>query len=183
MKSCTHLMIAAHQIIGRARLTKRDHLLTASCVPQAPHSPLSGPGKLLFAVRFVGEPFHSLFHPQVNEGCLPQEDDMRDSLRLCRFFSEAEVILTMKNCNIGREKFQDMYSSSLGSPGCAAPRLCAAIRTFQWAGTQLLRAFPRLLFLFVWKAELHVMKGKWKMQNYQQSYDCSKISACSYSCL
>lgn len=133
-----HLMIAAHQFIGRARLTKRDHLLTAGGVPQAPHNLLNGPGNSLSAVRFVGEPFHFLSHPQVNEGCLPQEDDMRDSLRLFRFyllfFSEAEVILSMKNHR--KRKFQDMYSSSLGSSGffwlCCTQTLCRYMDFSHW---------------------------------------------------
>lgn len=40
----------------------------------------------LFAVRFLGELLKSLFPPQVNKGCLPQEDVMRDLLRLLKIF-------------------------------------------------------------------------------------------------
>lgn len=143
-------MIAAHQFIEKARLTKRDCLLTAGGVPQAPHNLLNGPGNSLSAVRFVGEPFHFLFHPQVNEGCLPQEDDMRDSLRLFRFFffSEAEVILTMKNHVIKRENFRTCTVPPWVLLAVQRPDPVQVYGHFP-TGTQLLKAFPRLLLLFV----------------------------------
>lgn len=53
--------------------------------PQAPHCLLNSP-ESYFAVRFSGELFNSLFPPQVNKGCLPQEDDMRYLPTSLRFF-------------------------------------------------------------------------------------------------
>lgn len=84
-KSCMQLITAIHLFTGRVRLRKKEYLCVQCGTPQAPHCLLNSP-ESYFAVRFSGELFNSLFPPQVNKGCLPQEDDMKYLPTSFRFF-------------------------------------------------------------------------------------------------
>ena len=123
----------------------------------------------LFAVRFLGELLNSLFPPQVNKGCLPQEDGVGDSLRLFRIFFRSRG--DPHHAKSGYRKRQGDYTGYVQFlPGLFSamshPISVYVMCIFQWAETQQLRRGSVILFfLFVWKAGLHIMEGegKWKM--------------------
>lgn len=148
-KSCMYLITATQLFPGRVRLRKREYLCMQCGTPQAPHCLLNSPENY-FAVRFSGELFNSLFPPQVNKGCPPQEDGMRYLPTLFRF-----IFFFLRNRGHPRHaksyyRKRKSYYSTCVVPAWSFPCqvsqtsvfVCA---TFQWANIQQLGS---LFFLF-----------------------------------
>lgn len=122
--------------------------------------------QVLFVVRFLGELLNSLFTPQVSKGCLPQEDSMRDSLRLFRISFRSRGDSHHAKSHYRKRKAD--YRICLVPPWallcCVSPNLCVRTCRFQWAEIQQLRRSSLILFICL-KSRTPYNGGRRKMKD------------------